>query len=103
MMEYLPGIVIGLLAGAVVAWLIATKRAQSENVRGVEEADRRRAIAETKAAAAEATVTEVRRQYEENRLKAAEDFQQLRGELAAETQAKVKAETEKRELAQRLE
>jgi DNA recombination protein RmuC len=69
----------------------------------VEEADRRNAAAETKAASADATVTELRRQNEEIRLKASEDFQQLRGELAAVTEAKVKAETEKKELSERLE
>ena len=31
-MEYVAAIVIGLLAGAAVAWLITTKRAQSEIV-----------------------------------------------------------------------
>src|SRR5215475_15231826 len=102
-MEYIAGIVIGLLAGFAVAWLVATKRAQSELASRVGEADRKNAAAEARAASAEATAIEVRRQYEEIRLKASEDFQLLRGELGAETEAKVKAETEKRELAQRLE
>ena len=101
-MEYVAAIVIGLLAGAAVAWLITTKRAQSEILSRVE-ADRRIAAAETRAVSAEATVTEVRRQYEEVRLKAVEDFQQLRAELSVESEAKVKAETEKKELSQRLE
>jgi DNA recombination protein RmuC len=101
-MEYVAAIVIGLLAGAAVAWLITTKRAQSEILSRVE-ADRRIAAAETRAASAEATVTEVRRQYEEIRLKAVEDFQQLRAELSVESEAKVKAETEKKALSQRLE
>lgn len=92
MMEYLPGLTIGLLVGATVVWLVAAKRAQSQ-----------RAVAETRAVSAEATVTELRRQYEEIRLKAIEDFQQMRGELSAESEAKVKAETEKKELSQRLE
>jgi hypothetical protein len=102
-MEYVAGIVIGLLAGSALAWLITTKRAQSELVSKVGEADRKIAAAETRAASAEATGTEVRRQYEEIRLKAAEDFQQLRAELSAASEAKVKAETEKKELSQRLE
>jgi DNA recombination protein RmuC len=102
-MEYVAGIVIGLLAGAAVAWLIATKLAQSELVSKVGEAERKIAAAETRATSAEATGIEVRRQYEELRLKAAEDFQQLRAELSAESEAKVRAETEKKELSQRLE
>jgi DNA recombination protein RmuC len=95
--------VVGLLVGALVAWLIVRQRARSEISIRVEEADRRNAAAETKAASADATVTELRRQNEEIRLKASEDFQQLRGELAAVTEAKVKAETEKKELSERLE
>src|SRR5262245_50770289 len=102
-MEYIAAIVIGLLAGFAVAWLVATKRAQSELASRVGEADRKNAAAEARAASAEATAIEVRRQYEEIRLKASEDFQQLRAELSAESEAKVKAETEKKELSQRLE
>src|SRR5262245_63785067 len=102
-MEYIAGLVIGLLAGSALAWLVATKRAQSELARKVGDADRKNASAEARAASAEATAIEVRRQYEEIRLKASEDFQQLRTELSAESEAKVKAETEKKELSQRLE
>jgi DNA recombination protein RmuC len=102
-MEYVAGIVIGLLAGSALAWLITTKRAQSQLVSKIGEADRKIAAAETRAVSAEATGREVRRQYEEIRLKAAEDFQQLRVELSAESEAKVKAETEKRDLSERLE
>src|SRR5262245_19226577 len=102
-MEYMAGIVIGLLTGSVLAWLVATKRAQSELASKAGEADRKHATAEARAASAEATAIEVRRQYEEIRLKASEDFQQLRAELSEESEAKVKAETEKEELSQRLE
>ena len=102
-MEYVAGIVIGLLAGAALAWLITTKRAQSELVSKVGEADRKIAAAETKTASAEATGTEVRRQYEEVRRKAETDFQELRAQLSSESEARVRAETEKEELTQRLE
>jgi DNA recombination protein RmuC len=102
-MEYVAGIVIGLLAGSALAWLITTKRAQSELVSKIGEADRKIAAAETRAVSAEATGREVRRQYEEIRVKAAEDFQQLRVELSVESEAKVKAETEKRDLSERLQ
>ena len=97
-MEYVAGIVIGLLAGSAVAWLIATKLAQSELASKVGEAGRKVAAAETRAVSAEAIGIEIRRQYEEIRLKAAEESQQLRAELSAESEAKVKAETEKKEL-----
>jgi DNA recombination protein RmuC len=102
-MEYVAGIVIGLVVGSALAWLITTKHAQSELVSKVGEANRKIAAAETRAVSAEAIGREVRRQYEEIRLKAAEDFQQLRAELSAESEAKVKAETEKRDLSERLE
>jgi hypothetical protein len=46
-MEYVAGIVIGLLAGSALAWLITAKRAQSELVSKVGEADRKIAAAET--------------------------------------------------------
>lgn len=98
-MEYVIWTFAGLLVGAVVAWLVAAKRAQSE----IGEAERRSASAETKAAAAEATAAEIRRQYEEVRRKAEADFQELRAQLSSESEARVRAETEKAELAQRLE
>lgn len=102
-MEYVVWSLGGLLVGAILTWLIATKRAQSELVSKVGEAERRTVTAETKVAAAEAIAAEVRRQYEEVREKAETDFQELRAQLSSESEAKVKAETEKQELAQRLE
>jgi DNA recombination protein RmuC len=102
-MEHVVGIVIGLLGGFVLTWLIVTKRAQSEIVSRVEEADHRTAAAETRAASAEAIAMEIRRQYEELRLHAAEDSQRLRTQLSAESEARVRAETERKELSQRLE
>ncbi len=64
-MEYVVWTIGGLFVGAVVAWLIATKRAQSELVSKIGEAERRSVTAETKTAAAEATTTELRKQYDE--------------------------------------
>ncbi|MGH7848331.1 MAG: hypothetical protein ACREQW_24595, partial [Candidatus Binatia bacterium] len=102
-MEYVAWGLFGLLVGAVVSWLVATKRAQSEFITKVGDADRKTAAAESKAASAEAIAAEVRRQYEEVREKAEIDFQELRGQLSSESEARVRAETEKTELAQRLE
>lgn len=102
-MEYVVWSLGGLLVGAVVAWLIATKRAQSELATKVGEAEDRTATAETKAVAAEAIAAEVRRQYEEVRQKAETDFQGMRAQLSSESVARAKAETEKQGLAQRLE
>ena len=102
-MEYILGTAAGLLIGAVVSWLVASQRAQSKLTSKLEEADRRAAAAETKAAAAEATATELRKQYDEIRQKTNDELQQLRVEVSSEREAKVRAETEKRELGQRLE
>ena len=97
-MEYIAWSLAGLLVGAVVAWLLATKRAQSELITKVGDADRKTAAAESKAASAEAIAAEVRRQYEEVRRKAETDFQELRAQLSSESEARVRAETEKTEL-----
>jgi len=102
-MEFIAWSLAGLLVGAVVAWLLATKRAQSELITKVGDADRKTATAESKAASAEAIAAEVRRQYEEVRRKAETDFQELRAQLSSESEARVRAETEKEELTQRLE
>jgi len=102
-MEYIAWSLAGLLVGAVVAWLVATKGAQSELITKVGDADRKTAAAESKAASAEAIAAEVRRQYEEVRRKAETDFQELRVQLSTESEARVKAETEKEELTKRLE
>ena len=102
-MEYVLSVIAGLLVGAVVAWLVATKRAQSELIPKVGDADRKTAAAESKAAAAEATTTELRKQYDDMRQKTGDDLQQLRVHLSSESEARVRAETEKQELIQRLE
>ena len=102
-MEYVVWSLGGLILGAVLAWLIATKRGQSELLTKVGDADRKTAAAESKAASAEAIAAEVRRQYEEVRRKAKTDFQELRVQLSSESEARVRADTEKKELAQRLD
>jgi len=102
-MEYIVWSLAGLLVGGVVAWLVATKRAQSELITKVGDADRKTAAAESKAASAEAIAAEVRRQYEEVRRKSETDFQELREQLSSESEARVRAETEKGEITQRLE
>jgi DNA recombination protein RmuC len=102
-MEYFAWGLAGLLIGAVLAWLVAAKRAQSELTAKVGEADRKTATAESKAASAEAIAGEIRRQYEEARRKAESDFQQLTAQLSSESEARVRAETEKEDVTQRLE
>ena len=98
-MDFVDYAAIGLFVGVALAWLIASKRTQSNLL----EAERRASTAEAKTASAEATATELRRQYEETQRKAGDDIQQLRAQLLTEGEARVRAETEKKEIAQRLE
>jgi Tfp pilus assembly protein PilO len=78
-MEYVVWAIGGLLVGAVLAWLVATKHAQSELADKLGEAEHRSATLECRATAAEATATELRRQYEEMRRKVDDELQQLTG------------------------
>lgn len=98
-MDFVAYTVIGFFAGAALAWLIVSKRAQSNLL----EAERRASAAEAKTASAEATTIELRRQYEKTQQKTTEEIQQLRAQLSTESETRVKAETEKKEIAQRLE
>jgi DNA recombination protein RmuC len=102
-MEYVAWAFAVLLIGAVVAWLVAAQRGRSEGASKLAEAEARTAAAETKAAAAEATSTELRKQHDEIRQRTDDELQRLRAELSSEREAKVRAETEKHELGQRLE
>jgi DNA recombination protein RmuC len=101
--EYIAWAFAGLLVGAVMAWLVASQRGQAELTSKLAEADRRAAAAETRTAAADATSIELRKQYDETQRRTSHELQQLRVELASEREAKVRAETEKQELGQRLE
>ena len=98
-MDFVVYAAIGLFVGAALAWLIISKRVQSNLL----EAERRTSTAESKIASAEATTTELRRQHEEMQKKSTDDIQQLRTQLSTEGEARVRAETEKKEIAQRLE
>ncbi|MGH7929055.1 MAG: DNA recombination protein RmuC, partial [Candidatus Binatia bacterium] len=102
-MEYVVWAIGGLLVGAVLGWLVATKRAKSELATRIGETEGRSTISEMKAATAEATTTELRRQYEDVRRKGDDELQQLRAQLSSESEGRVRAETEKQEISQRLE
>jgi DNA recombination protein RmuC len=86
-MEYV-WFVPGALVGGLVAWLWAARQVAS---------------AETRSAGFEATVVELRREREEVGKKAVVDFEHLRSQLSAESEARVRAETENRDIARRLE
>jgi DNA recombination protein RmuC len=91
-MGHLLGAAAGLIAGAAFAWFYASRRAQSEWAARMSEAERR-------AAGAEATASELRRQQEQ----IGEELRHTRSELAAGNAARIRAETERKETAQRLE
>jgi DNA recombination protein RmuC len=103
MMESAAWAFAGLMIGFSLAWFMATTRAQSERARRLEEVERRAGRAEANAAAAEATTAELRRQIEEARTTTDAELHGLRTTLSEEHSARVKAETEKQELSQRLE
>jgi DNA recombination protein RmuC len=102
-MEPIAWAFAGLLVGVVVAWVVATQRVRSEGAGKLAEAERRTAAAEAKTAAADATSAELRKQYDEIRHRTSEELERLRVELSSEREAKVRAETEKQDLGQRLE
>src|ERR1700687_4491998 len=98
-MAYALGGIVGMFLGAALGWLIAMKRAQADLLN----TEHRVSSAEAKVASAEATAMELRRQSDEIRGKAAEDFERLRVELLRANEIRVRAETEREELSQRLE
>ena len=98
-MTYALCMLAGLVIGGLVAWLVASARVTESLMTRIEEAERRANTAEGRASGLEATITELRAQNH----KAAEDFTKLREQLAGETSAKVKAETQLGETLQRLE
>jgi DNA recombination protein RmuC len=93
----------GLVIGVLGAWLAASQRGRAESARKIAEAERQVAAGEAKAAAAEATVVELRKQYDQGREESSRELQRLRVELVSEREQRVRAETEKLELGQRLE
>ena len=98
-MEYVLCVIAGLLVGGLVAWLLASARATKSMVAKLEESERRANTAEGRACGLEGTITELRTQNQ----KASEDFTKIRGELARENGARVKAETQLTETVQRLQ
>ncbi len=91
-MIYAIWAIAGIAVGCIVAWLIASGRYRSVYSSKLSEAERR-------ANTAEGSIVELHAQVE----KAAADFETLRETLNEEREAKVRAETERKESVQRLE
>ena len=95
--------VAGLIVGGVIAWLLAKERTRKELDADLDAALSRAGTAEGRAAALEATLTEYRRQIEQQSARAEEELRSLRDGLAGERERRVRAETERKEMLDRLE
>ena len=96
-------IIVGLAVGGVVAWLLAKERTRKALAGAHEASLSRAAAAEGKASILEATLSELRKQQEHQISRAEEDFRSLRERLAGEHEGRVKADTERKDLLDRLE
>lgn len=98
-MGYIACSILGAVVGAVLAWLLAAIRMRSQLSSRIEDAERRASIAEGRAGALDATIVELRGQVQRGE----NSIEQLRSQLDAERQAKVKAETELKDANLRIE
>ena len=95
--------VAGLIVGGVIAWLLAKERTRKELDAALDATLSRAGTAEGKAAALDAALTELRRQIEQQSARAEEELKSLRDGLAGEREGRVRAETERKEMLDRLE
>jgi DNA recombination protein RmuC len=98
-MIYAIFFVVGLVVGGTLAWLISANRVGQKLALRLEEVERRANVAEGRTSGLDGMVAELRAQNQ----RAAEDFEKLRSKLETEHGARVKAETQLVEIAQRLE
>jgi len=95
--------VAGSVVGGVIAWLLAKERTRKELTSALEATLSRAGTAEGKASALEATLSELRRQNELQNSRAEEDLRSLRARFHDEHETRVRAETERKEVLDRLE
>ena len=95
--------VAGLMVGGVIAWLLAKERTRKELDAELDATLSRAGTAEGKAEALDATLTELRRQTEQQSARDEGELRSLREKLAGEHEARVRAETEREEILDRLE
>jgi DNA recombination protein RmuC len=93
----------GFMVGGVIAWLLAKERTRKELDATLDATLSRAGTAEGKAEALDAALGVIRREIEQQRVKAEEELSSLRERLAAEHEGRVRAETERREVFDRLE
>ncbi|MGE5839361.1 MAG: DNA recombination protein RmuC [Deltaproteobacteria bacterium] len=95
--------VAGLMVGGVIAWLLAKERTRKGLAATLEATLSRAAASEGKASALDAALSELRRQNELQGSRAEEDLRSLRDGFNAEQEARVRAETERKDVLDRLE
>jgi DNA recombination protein RmuC len=95
--------VAGLIVGGVIAWLLAKERTRKELGATLDATLSRAAAAEGKASALEATLSELRRQNDLQNSRTEEDLRSLTKSYNEEHEARVRAETERKEALDRLE
>ena len=103
MIYVIISVILGLVVGAVVAWLLSSIRTRAKYDLVLQEARDRASRAEGKASELEGIITELRTEKDQRRLKAEEDFIKLRENLMAEKEARVKAETQAEKIQERMQ
>ncbi len=98
-MIYIVCVLTGLIIGALAAWLLASARISKSFTTRIEELTGRANTAEGRVSALEGGIAELRTQNQT----ASESLTNLREQLAGESSAKVRAETQLAETVQRLE
>jgi len=102
-MEFIAASLSGAFIGAFVFWLFASRRHRSELESEREDARRKVSSAEAAQAALAAASSELRGQLEAIKKDASDEKMSLRAELSKESSARVRAETERKELDVRLQ
>jgi DNA recombination protein RmuC len=95
--------IIGLLVGAVVAWLLSSNRMRSKYDLILQETRDHASRSEGKASELEGSVSELRIAMNQQKQKEKAELDELRNNLMNERSARVKAETEAKESRKRLE
>jgi DNA recombination protein RmuC len=98
-MTYAVGALAGLLIGGLAAWLIAAARVTNSLTVKIDESEHRANVAEGQVSGLNATIAELRGQNQ----RSSDDLTKLREQLAGESSAKVRAETQLADSLQRLE
>ncbi len=98
-MTYFICTIGGLFFGGLLAWLLASARVTRSLAVRIEESERRANTTEGRASGMEGTIAELRAQNQ----KSSEDLKGVGDKLAAETSARVKAETQLTEAVQHIQ